>query len=260
MAAKVKPAAGKGPKKGIGGRMPVKRSINLVLVDENKINPVKAILGVILIVALAFVFSKYLVADRLIAMSQATGRVEQLQKTLDDTLAVIEEYGEVEATYAHYTYDGMTAAETSLVDRTEVVNLISNIIKEQDNLFDMKAYSPRLKLLLEDLSSGNNPYLSLVDFRRNVATLGAEIVAYREQVLSWNVQGNVLQVELTGKTLENLNKLARKVEESPIVDTCSLTTANKDSKARALTSLESGVRGKFMIYLMQPVEEEVAQE
>jgi len=69
-----------------------------------------------------------------------------------------------------------------------------------------------------------------------------------------------LQVELTGKTLENLNKLARKVEESPIVDTCSLTTANKDSKARALTSLESGVRGKFMIYLMQPVEEEVAQE
>ena len=260
MAAKGKPAGGKVPKKGIGARMPVKRSINLVLVDENKINPVKAALGIIVIIALAFAFGKFLVADRLVAMSQASGRVSQLQKTLDDTLAAIEGFGEVEATYAHYTYDDMNATETGLVDRAEVVNLVSTIIKDQDNLFDMKAYAPRLDNLVEELSSGGNPYLSLSEFRQKVSALGSEIVAYREQVLSWNVQGNVLQVELTGKTLENLNKLARKVEESPLVDTCSLTTANKDSKARALTSLESGVRGKFVIYLVQPVEEEVAEQ
>ena len=252
--------SGMGLEKGIAGRVPVKRSINLVLVDENKINPFKAVLGILLIAALAFAFGKFLVADRLVAMSHATDRVNHLRQTLDDTMAAIEGYGEVEATYAHYTYDGMNDAEMSQVDRAEVVNLISTIIKEQDNLFDMKAYTPRLKALVEELGAGSNPYQALSEFRQNVAALGAEILAYREQVLSWSVQDNVLQVELTGKTLENLNKLARKVEESPLVDTCSLTTANKDSKAKALTSLESGVRGKFMIYLMLPAEEEVATE
>ena len=54
MAAKGKPAGGKVLKKGIGARMPVKRSINLVLVDENKINPLEAVLGIILIVALQY--------------------------------------------------------------------------------------------------------------------------------------------------------------------------------------------------------------
>ena len=33
--------------------MPVKRSINLVLVDENKVKPLKAILCALLIIALA---------------------------------------------------------------------------------------------------------------------------------------------------------------------------------------------------------------
>ncbi len=260
MAAKGRPAGHKAPKKGIVGRMPVKRSINLVLVDENKINPVKAVLGVLLIAALALAFGKFLVADRLMAMSTATSRVNQLQQTLDDTLTAIEDFGEVEADYAHYTYDDMTDAEMGLVDRTEVVRLVSTIIKEQDNLFDMKVYAPRLDLLVEELAQGGNPYQSLSQFRQNVAALGAEIVAYREQVLSWSVEGNVLQVELTGKSLENLNKLARKVEQSPLVDTCSLTTANKDSKAQTLTSLESGVRGKFVIYLLLPAGEEVAAE
>ena len=54
-AKKTKPVQAKG--KGVlKGKMPTKRSINLVLVDENKINPLTAILGILLILVLAVVF------------------------------------------------------------------------------------------------------------------------------------------------------------------------------------------------------------
>lgn len=259
MTAKGRPAGKARPKKGIGGRLPVKRSINLVLVDENRINPVKAILSALLIIAVAGAFGKFLVADRLTAMSTASSRVAQLQKTLDETMKDVEGYGEVEANYAHYTYDDMNDSETNRVDRTQVVELISSIIKEQDNLFDMRAYAPRLDELVGAMQESGSPYLGLSDFRSGIATLGSEIVAYREQVLSWSVKDNILEVELTGKSLENLNRLARKVEENPLVDSCTLTTANKDAKTMSLTALSSGVRGKFIIYLLMPAEEEVEE-
>ncbi len=254
MAAKERPASKALLKKGIG-RLPTKRSINLVLVDEKKIKPFRAILGMLLIVALAYAFGKFLVADRLAEMSTAASRVKQLEQTLSNTLATIEGYGEIEAKYAHYTFEDMTSTETGRVDRTEVVNLISTIIREQDNLFDINAYTPRLDALLDAMAESGSPRQGLLDFRQGVYSLGTEIVNYREQVLSWSVKDNILQVEVTGKSLENMNKLARKVEESPYVDSCTLTTANKDASTMSLTASTSGVRGKFLIYLVQPAEE-----
>ena len=109
-AKKIKPAKGKGVLKG---KLPTKRSINLVLVDENKINPLTAILGILLIVVLAGVFSKFLVIDRLDAMAQAQGRVTRLQGDLDSAMDALDNIGDIGETYAHYTLEGMTAAELS---------------------------------------------------------------------------------------------------------------------------------------------------
>ncbi len=255
-AAKGKPLLGARPKKGIGGRMPTKRSINLVVVDENKINPVKAALGIILIVALAVAFSKFLVYDRLVEVSQAQARVSQLQDQLDDTLDAVQDYGEVETVYAHYTYDGMTAAEMALVDRADVVELISTIIREQDNLFDMGVYNARFRDLLVQLNeNGATPVYAINTFRTNFNALGEEVAAYREQVLSWNVRDNTLQVQVTGKSLSSMNSIARKVEQSPIVDSCTLSTANKDAYTMRITGLPTGVKGAFQVYLVLPPEE-----
>lgn len=259
-AAKGKPLGGARQKKTIGGKLPTKRSINLVLVDENKINPLKAVLGIILIVALAAAFSKFLVYDRLVEASQAQSRVNELQGILDTTLASIKQYGEVETVYAHFTLDGMTAAETGLVDRAQVVALISDIIRDQDNLFDMKVYNRNFHELLNKMREERDPYLALRHFRQDVQTLGQEVANYREQVLSWNVSNNMLQVEATGKTLVAMNSIARHVEQSDIVDSCTLSTAKKDAYTMIITGLPTGVAGKFQIYLMQPpepVEEEV---
>ena len=235
--------------------MPVKRSINLVLVDENKINPIKAALGIILIVALAAVFSKFLVADRLVEMSKATGRVAQLQRALNEAMSAVEGFGEVETTYAHYTYDDMTKAELALVDRTQVVGLVRSIMLDQDNLFDVTRYNAGFSALLGDLNESGSPVQGLRNFRSSLNALGSQILAMREQVLSWSVEDNVLTVELTGKTLQKLNQIARELEQNPIVDSCTLITANKDAKSTKATAVSTGVRGKFLIYLIQPVEE-----
>ena len=109
MAARTKPGATARLPKGGRGKMPVKTSINLVKIDENKISAKKAIPGILLILVLAVLFSKYLVADHLLAMSQASARTTQLQKHLDEAMEAVESFGEVEDTYAHYTLAGMTS-------------------------------------------------------------------------------------------------------------------------------------------------------
>ena len=47
-------------------------------------------------------------------------------------------------------------------------------------------------------------------------------------------------VDVTGKTLENLNQLARRIEQSPIVDTCVITTAQKEMSKGSSLGLSSG--------------------
>lgn len=181
---KKEPAKGKRPpKKGLHGRMPVKRSINLVLIDENKINPLKALPGIILIVALAVLFSKYMVADRLIEMSKAQGEASRMASTLRTTTEALDGFEGIEDTYAHMTYAGMTGEELGRVNRVSILQLVSTILPQG------------------------------------------------EYTRSWSVSGNILSVDITGRTLEYLNELSRRIEESPIVDTCAISTAVKNEQA-----------------------------
>ena len=200
-------------KKGIRGRMPVKRSINLVLVDENKIALTKAIPGIIIIIILASLFSKYMVADRLIAMSKASARTAKLQSDLNNALELSRSFGDIEHTYAHYTYTGMTNEELSMVDRTMILDLVKTV-----------------------LPTGNTQK-------------------------TWMVSGNILTMEVTGDSLEELNELGRKMEEAPIVDSCTITTANKKDKVKNNKVIDdTEVRAKYIVYLKQPEETEAAAE
>ena len=128
-AKKTKPSRGQEKAKGIlRGRMPSKRTINLMVVDKNKIKPMQAIPAVLAVLVLAALFSKYLVMDRLTEMDQANGKVARLRSTLDDTMQALEDIGDVNNAYAHYTYDGMTAQEMGLVNRTRVVDLVISVL------------------------------------------------------------------------------------------------------------------------------------
>ena len=240
MAALLKKSA-KGGKsgKGVHGRLPTKRSINLVLVDEKKINIPMTVLSIVLIVGLAYLFGKYLVADRIIAVSEAAAKVERLQADLDATMELLNGFGDVETTYAHYTMEGMNQAELDLVDRVQVLDLVTSILPEQPEAGEAGE---------ED---EDDEWFDDEDDELEDGGESGDDGEPRYVIRSWSVSENVLTVEIGGPSLESLNLLAKTLEDNPIVNSCAITTANKDSQSQAAGE----VLAKLIVYLQKPVEE-----
>ncbi len=244
-AKKVKPAKGKGVLKG---KLPTKRSINLVLVDENKINPLTAILGILLIIVLAGVFSKFLVIDRLNAMSQAQGRVTRLQGDLDSAMDALDNIGDIGETYAHYTLEGMTAAELNQVDRVLILALVDSILPVVDEGPSEAEIADILKSMFRDAPATENSALDAARQRARLDML-EQLVPVPEYIVNrWSLTDNLLTLEINGQTLERLNLLRQQIERSPIVDSCAIMTANKDARRNA----QDGVWARFIVYLQKP--------
>ena len=254
MAAKsVKPNKGKGVLKG---KLPTKRSINLVLVDENKINPLTAILGILLIVVLAGVFSKFLVIDRLDAMSRAQGRVTRLQGDLDSAMDALDNIGDIGETYAHYTLEGMTAAELNQVDRVLVLALVDSILPVVEEGPSEEEIAGILKSMFRDAPATGNDALDTARQRARLDLL-EQLVPVPEYIVNrWSLTDNLLTLEVNGQTLERLNELRRQIEKSPIVDSCAIMTANKDARRNA----QEGVWARFIVYLQRPDGELTAED
>ena len=254
-AKKTKPNKGKG-KNVLKGRMPTKRSINLVLVNENKINPLTAILGVLLVLVLAAVFSKFLVIDRLSAMSQAQGRVTRLQSDLDSAMDALDNIGDIGETYAHYTLEGMTAAELNLVDRTLVLALVDSILPVVEEGPSEEEIAGILKSMFRDAPVTGNDAQDTARQRARLDLL-EQLVPVPEYVVNrWSLTDNLLTLEVNGQTLERLNELRRQIERSPIVDSCAIMTANKDARRNA----QEGVWARFIVYLQKPDGEMTAED
>ena len=252
-AKKIKPAKGKGVLKG---KLPTKRSINLVLVDENKINPLTAILGILLIVVLAGVFSKFLVIDRLDAMAQAQGRVTQLQDDLDSAMDALDNIGDIGETYAHYTLEGMTAAELNQVDRVLVLALVDSILPVVEEGPSEEEIAGILKSMFRDAPATGNDALDTARQRARLDLL-EQLVPVPEYIVNrWSLTDNLLTLEVNGQTLERLNELRRQIEKSPIVDSCAIMTANKDARRNA----QEGVWARFIVYLQRPDGELTAED
>ena len=252
-AKKIKPAKGKGVLKG---KLPTKRSINLVLVDENKINPLTAILGMLLIVVLAGAFSKFLVIDRLDAMAQAQGRVSRLQGDLDSAMDALDNIGDIGETYAHYTLEGMTAAELNQVDRVLVLALVDSILPVVEEGPSEEEIAGILKSMFRDAPATGNDALDTARQRARLDLL-EQLVPVPEYIVNrWSLTDNLLTLEVNGQTLERLNELRRQIEKSPIVDSCAIMTANKDARKNA----QEGVWARFIVYLQRPDGELTAED
>ena len=105
-----------------------KKQINLALAGQKKKHywvAVPAIGGIVLV---AGVIGKVAVADRLVQMSEAQSAVSQMQQQVDDITAYIDSFGDLQETYAHYTYQGLTGDELSFLNRPEVLKLMTDII------------------------------------------------------------------------------------------------------------------------------------
>ncbi len=109
-------------------QMPTKRVINLATVGEKKTHFGLALPGIILILIAAVVFSKFLVIDRFTEVTNARRQVSELQTRLNEGYAELADFDDLAELYAHYTYSGFTNEERTRTDRTEVLNLIRNMI------------------------------------------------------------------------------------------------------------------------------------
>lgn len=256
-AKKTKPVQAKAKGKSLlKGRMPTKRSINLVLVNENKINPLTAILGVLLVLVLAAVFSKFLVIDRLSAMSQAQGRVARLQNELDSAVDALDNIGDVGDNYAHYTLEGMTAAELNLVDRTLVLALVDSILPVVEPGPTEEEIAELLQSMFRPSPATDNDALDTARQRARLDLLEQLVPVPEYTVSRWSLTDNLLSVEVNGQTLERLNELRRQIERSPIVDNCAIVTANRDARKEN----QEGVWARFIVYLRRPEGELTAED
>ena len=253
---KKRPGRGAAGKKISRGKLPSKRSINLILTDEKQVNPLKAIIGIALIAALAFLFGKYMVLDRLNEMSAASARASTAKANLEAAQAQLEGFGDIEDTFAHYTYADMTGSEINLVDRNRVLDLVASTLPGGDTALSPQEFINRvIALIMEYLNPPEEQPMSQEQFGEALGQLIKRIIPSGYRVRSWNVSDTNLSVQITGTSLERLNRLARQIEKSPIVDSCAIISANKPKQIET----DEAVSANLIIYLQQPVEEAVEE-
>lgn len=239
-------------KSNIRGRLPSKTTINLVLIDENKINPWKAAIGIVIIIILATLFGKFLVADRLMAMSTSAAKAAKLKADLQTATEAMKNFGDVESTYAHYTYAGMTQSEKDLVDRAEILGLINDMLPVTASPESFQRFGTHLATLFNTYIRGRGLVMKLDTLNQRVLALLWEMFPPRYTITAWSVSGNVMTLEATGNTLRTLNHLARSAEKKAIVDSCSILTAKKDK----LLEYGGVVEAKLVVYLQKASEAE----
>lgn len=115
---------GKKARKLRHGHMPTKRVINLATQGEKPMRVGLAIPAILLILAVAAVFSKFLVIDRLNEVSAAQAEVARYQNKLDAGYEELADFDDLSLLYAHYTYSGFTNEELGRTDRVAVMDLI----------------------------------------------------------------------------------------------------------------------------------------
>ena len=189
--------------RSVGGRsrkgsLPVKRVINLAEVDNKTIDLRIAIPAILLILAAAFLFGKFAVADRLIAVNRAEGEVAAAQRELDAAYQRLDSFGELTELYAHYTYSGMTDEEIHRTDRAEILNLLRNVV-----LPDVEVSAWNVK--------GNELNITM-----NAATL--EEINHTVQKVNGNELVDFCTVS-NAKTNENKRTVTRGDREETIIET-----------------------------------------
>ncbi len=128
--------------------LPFKVSINLSSVNEKRIRLAAAIPAIALILIGAALFGKFAVYDQLEKAAQARREVSQVRAQLSAGYAQVEEYGELNDIYAHYTTSGMTEEELTRTDRVAVMELLRRAVLPRTPLDSWSLTGNRLSLTI----------------------------------------------------------------------------------------------------------------
>ena len=190
------------------GKIPTKTEINLAVIGEKHINPLVAMPAILLIILLAALFGKFLVADRLAEVAAAQREVSNLQARLDAGYNELTDFAELSDLYAHYTFSGMTQEEQTRVARGEVLSLIQRVVLPQAGIDSL------------------------------------------------SVTDNEMTLNMTGSTLQEINLLVQKLEADPLVNFCTVTTAESSEYNNHLDiyNADGVVTARVVAYLVAETE------
>lgn len=104
------------------------KCINLATAGIEKKHYALAVPALVVIIAGAGALGKFAVADRLIEVSRQQAQTASLQQQVDAANAYIESLGDLQDTYAHYSYQGFTMDEVGYMNRPDVMQLLQDVV------------------------------------------------------------------------------------------------------------------------------------
>ncbi len=131
------------------GRVPTKPDINFAAVGVKRLQWWVIALSVLVAVLLVAAFVKFLVFDKLAAVTAAQAEASDVQNQLQECYRRIDSYGELNDVYAHYTYSGMTEEELGRVDRVAVMDLLRRVVFPRTQIGAWTLKGNRLSLSIE---------------------------------------------------------------------------------------------------------------
>ena len=104
--------------------------------------------------------------------------------------------------------------------------------------------------------------LSLVN-RADVIHMIKEGTENSKEVESWSLRSNILTLTVSGRDLQEINQLAKGLEQFDLVNTCTVTAASKEDLQRNGSNVDSDrshvVRANIIVYLQNEEEGEETQ-
>ena len=105
--------------------------------------------------------------------------------------------------------------------------------------------------------------LSLVD-RASVIQMVQREAESMDEAVEWSLSGNLLTITVTGRDLEEINQMVRRLETYDLVNTCTVTNAVKDDQKKVTKNTTDAVdpqtgkivRANILAYLQNPGEAE----
>ncbi|MDO4501213.1 MAG: hypothetical protein Q4B60_08110 [Erysipelotrichaceae bacterium] len=134
--------------------LPYKRSINVVGEIKKKVNNKVLIPMVLIAVILTALAGKFLVLDRFMEMYSKQAQVADLQIAVTAAYDTLAKFGDLNETYAHYTYSGFNSEELYRTSRTQVLDLIDNKVRNKAELISLNLSGNQCAIQIRDITLG----------------------------------------------------------------------------------------------------------
>ena len=125
-------------KKEKSSKLPSKKTMNLYQIEITDNSWQRVIPYAVIIIIIAIAFTRFGVFQRLSNLNKLSNQVSEAQKQLQEFNKSIEDYDEVKTKYIRYTNNYMLEEEGTLVDRTEIIDLMAEKVS---NIGAIKSYS-----------------------------------------------------------------------------------------------------------------------